>query len=289
MPRRLPRLQLASVLAIVLLTVMLGRGQVARAFGGHRWRRHRRRGHRAEGPGSRRLGRRRNDRSPHPADQDRRHRRSGALPVARSAEGDLRGLGPRLWSRGLDRRSRRRPGQQLALTRGSRRRAPSVAAESYPAQYWLSLLQVPPRERLPGHRAVGQRHFAQRPQPGRVDPQHRQHRRLHRLPPDGRQGDARDPRAARQVPDVDGGVGASRAVGTGRQRACSRGSRRSAASARWRCGPTGPIASRKASCRPRRRRARRVASATSSSRCGTGRIRRRICTTRSRPTSGIRR
>ena len=60
------------------------------------------------------------------------------------------------------------------------------------------------------------------------------------------------------------------------------------AHARWRCSPTGPIASRPAKCR-RRRRGRRASSATSSSRSGTGPTRRRTCTTRSPPTGAIRR
>ena len=50
---------------------------------------------------------------------------------------------------------------------------------------------------------------------------------------------------------------------------------------------TDRIARRRAA-RPARRRARRATSATSSSRCGTGPIRRSICTTRSRATSAIR-
>ena len=61
-----------------------------------------------------------------------------------------------------------------------------------------------------------------------------------------------------------------------------------ARSARSRCSPTGPTASPPAKCR-RRRRGRRASSATSSSPSGTGPIRRRICTTRSRPTAAIRR
>src|SRR5207248_1644956 len=56
----------------------------------------------------------------------------------------------------------------------------------------------------------------------------------------------------------------------------------SAPSARWRCSPTGPIGSPPVPSRPRRR-APRASSATWSSPNGTGPIRRRTCTTRSRP------
>ena len=55
-----------------------------------------------------------------------------------------------------------------------------------------------------------------------------------------------------------------------------------------RCSRTGRIGSPRAKSR-RRRRVRRVSSAISSSRCGTGAARRRSRTTSSRPTSAIRR
>ena len=65
-----------------------------------------------------------------------------------------------------------------------------AAAAYYPAQYWFALLQVPPEERLPRHGSKRQRHCADRQEPGRVDSHGRQHRRLHRLPSVGQQGDA---------------------------------------------------------------------------------------------------
>ena len=113
-------------------------------------------------------------------------------------------------------------------------------------------------------------------------------RRLLGLSSARQQGDARDSRGARHVPVVGARVGAAHPVRPGRRQHDERPQCSSAASARWRCLPTGPIASPPARCR-RRRRVRRASSATSSSRCGTGPIRRRICTTWSRPIAAIRR
>ena len=84
------------------------------------------------------------------------------------------------------------------------------------------------------------------------------------------------------------GVGSADQVGTSwrrHERAIHAGRPRTRAR---RCTRTGPIASRQASFPPPSRRVRRARSATSWSRCGTGRIRRSICTTRSRATSAIR-
>ena len=68
-----------------------------------------------------------------------------------------------------------------------------AAVEYYPALYWFSLLQVPPKSDFPGTGPNG----------NGISPnvksqqwiRSRQHGRLHRLPPDGRQGHARDPQA----------------------------------------------------------------------------------------------
>src|SRR6187401_787529 len=46
------------------------------------------------------------------------------------------------------------PGQQLAL-KAVPAPSPRVAAEYYPAQYWLSLLQVPPASAFPGTGPTG--------------------------------------------------------------------------------------------------------------------------------------
>ena len=63
--------------------------------------RYRRRGARSGRTGGRRLGDRRNDRPADQVRQDRRHRRRGPLPHPRSAEGQIQGLGARLWARRL--------------------------------------------------------------------------------------------------------------------------------------------------------------------------------------------
>ena len=73
-------------------------------------------------------------------------------------------------------------------------------------------------ERFPRHRPDRQRHLAQREEPGRMDPQHRQHRRLHRLPSARQQGHARDPAEPRHVCVIVRRMGAPRAIRTGRRR-----------------------------------------------------------------------
>ena len=95
-----------------------------------------------------------------------------------------------------------------------------VAARVLPgAGTWLSLLQVPPEERFPRHGPERQRHLAEHQEPGRVDPQHRQHRRLHGLSSDGQQGHARDSRSARQVRRHRDGLGSAHPVRPGRRAA----------------------------------------------------------------------
>src|SRR5687767_14065144 len=58
-----------------------------------------------------------------------------------------------IWVRGYglvdSQRVKASPGRQLAL-RAEPAPSPRVAAEYYPAQYWLSLLQVPPTSDFPG-------------------------------------------------------------------------------------------------------------------------------------------
>jgi hypothetical protein len=65
-----------------------------------------------------------------------------------------------------------------------------AAAEYYPALYWFSLLQVPPKSDFPGTGPTGQRHLAQHSYPRRMDPPDGQHRRLHGMPSARQQGDA---------------------------------------------------------------------------------------------------
>ena len=91
------------------------------------------------------------------------------------------------------------PGKALNLTAVPAPNA-KAAADYYPAQYWLSLLQLPPKSDFPGTGADRQRHLAKHQEPGRVDSQHRQHRRLHGLSPDGQSKATREiPEAPRQI------------------------------------------------------------------------------------------
>ena len=112
-----------------------------RRRGRDRCRRHRRRRHERERAGGRRVGDRRNH---GPADQvrpDRRHRRSGALRPAGSAEGELPGVRPRVRVGGFP-AGPRKPGQHLDLKAVV---APDgrAAAQVYPANYWYGLLEIP--------------------------------------------------------------------------------------------------------------------------------------------------
>ena len=118
---------------------------------------------------------------------------------------------------------------------------------------------MPPKSDFPGTGAERQRHLAERQEPGRVDSQHRQHRRLHRLPSDGQQGHARDSaESLGTFAIVSRGVGPPRPVRAGRrrhERALHAGRPRPRARD---VRATGPIGSPRASCRPQRRRVRRA-------------------------------
>ena len=81
------------------------------------------------------------------------------------------------------------PGQQLSLTAVPAPDAKAAAAV-LPCAVLAGDAAGAADERLPWHRSNRQRHLAKRAKPGRMDPQHRQHRRLHRLPSDGQQGHA---------------------------------------------------------------------------------------------------
>ena len=90
------------------------------------------------------------------------------------------------------------PGKQLNLTAV---KAPNdkAAAEYYPAIYWYSMIKVPGRGPVPGHRRrAGNGINAAMTDPGPV-PGHHQDQRLRHLPPARQQGDAHDPGIARQV------------------------------------------------------------------------------------------
>ena len=164
-----------------------------------------------------------------------------------------------------------------------------AAAEYYPALYWFSLLQVPPKSDFPGTGPNGKRHCPQHQKPGRVDPPDRQHGRLHWLSSDGRQGHARNPQEhPQQSTDSKAAWDHRIQSGTGGRRDERPLLRRLAVSARWRCTRTGPTGLPAESCRRPLLRVRKGRSATSSSRCGTGRIPKSICMTTSRATNGIR-
>ena len=83
-------------------------------------------------------------------DQDRRHRRSGPLPAARVAGGELQGLGERVWNRGFQARSMRSPRPTQVALKVTSAKTPQEAAKVYPGDYWLSLLAPPAKSMFPG-------------------------------------------------------------------------------------------------------------------------------------------
>ena len=144
----------------------------------------------AKRAGGRRLGDRRDHRPPHQVRQDRRHRRSGPLRAAGPAEGQLQGLGARLWPRRFRRRStasRARPSTCSAMP------APNAAAAARVLPGDLLVFD----DQDPGRRAnfPARQRTACTPamkSQGAVA-QHRQDQRLRHLPPARQQGDAHDP------------------------------------------------------------------------------------------------
>ena len=64
------------------------------------------------------------------------------------------------------------------------------AAEYYPAQYLVGPAAGSAAQRLPWHRPARQWDRSDDAEPGRVHPQHHQHRRLHWMPSARQQGDA---------------------------------------------------------------------------------------------------
>ena len=118
-------------------------------------RQHRRRGDQFERPGSRRLGDRGNQRFPDQVPQDRGHRRSG--PVTCSPQ--LPKAKYKVWVRGYGsggfRPGRMRaPGQTLAL-KAVVAPDPRAAAQYYPPNYWLSMLNIPAKDQFPMKLAGG--------------------------------------------------------------------------------------------------------------------------------------
>ena len=164
--------------------------------------------------------------------------------------------------------------------------SPAAAAQYYPAAYWLSLMEMPAKSEFPGTGEQRQRHLAEHQDAGRLDPQ-REIGRLHRLPRARHQGDPRNSAGARTVSQHRRRVGSPREVGTGRRPDERR--------AQW-VRPRARAEDVRGLDRPDPRRrdsagaasARRASNATSSSRSGTGPIRRRTCTTSCRPTGATR-
>ena len=186
----------------------------------------------------------------------------------------------------IRRKSHRRPGKEPQPDGGdgARRRAPRPS--TIRRATGSRCCRFPTRASFPAP-GPRQRHRAGHEEPGRVAAAARSPAAARRAISSAPRPRARfRQRWAHSV--VDCRVGAAHPVRPGRRADDQRAERSWAATARWRCSRTGPIASRPAKCR-RRRRVRRASSATSSSRCGTGPIRRRICTTRSRPTGATRR
>ena len=127
-----------------------------------------------ERAGSRRLGHRRDDR---PADQvrpHRRHRRPGPLRHPRSAEGQLQGLGARLWPRRFAEGATASRARSLNLTAVI---APNeaAAAQYYPAIYWYSMMKIPDASQFGGKSEHPREDHAERLA------QHDEEPQLHRL------------------------------------------------------------------------------------------------------------
>ena len=197
---------------------------------------------------------------------------------------DLPAASYEVWVRGYgltdSAKASARPGDELALT-ATAAADPHEAAQIYPANYWYSLLEVPPASDFPGTGPRGNGiGVAMRTQADWVDRLKDGCQLCHQL---GNQ-------ATREMPMLDlddfdstaeaweyriraGGAGPAMAVEINRMRCSST--------------PSGAIGSRTASCR-RSRRARRGRSATWSSACGRGDTRAGWCTTRSPPTSATR-
>ena len=164
--------------------------------------------------------------------------------------------------------------------------SPAAAAQYYPAAHWLSLMEMPAKSEFPGTGDSGngitpnmksQGDWIRSVKSGGCTA-------CHAL---GTKATREIPAALGPFPNTVAGVGSPGEVGTGgradEQRAQQLRPRARAEDVRG----LDRRASRPARCR-RRRSGRRASSATSSSRSGTGPIRRPTCTTSSRPTAGTR-
>ena len=160
---------------------------------------------------------------------------------------------------------------------------PRAAAQYYPAGYWFSLMHVPEKSEFPGTGANGiapgmqtQADWLRTMKSGT----------LPGVPRARHEDDPRDPRGARR--DVSSRcLDAADQLRPGRRRHDAGHDLAGHGAAPSPCSPTGRLGSRRERSL-RRRRGRRASSARSSSPSGTGRIPRRISTTRCRPTAAIR-
>ena len=176
------------------------------------------------------------------------------------------------------------PGKALNLT-ATVAPTPRAAAEYYPAGYWFSLLQIPAESEFPGRGPVASGGNGIAPNMRSQAEWLRSVKSggcwaCHQL---GNKATREIPGSARKVPFVDRGVGPPNPVGAGRRPDERRAEHDGPRARAGRCSRTGRTVSLPARCR-RRRRVPRASSATSSSRCGTGRIPRPTSTTSCRRT-----
>ena len=189
------RLYLSVAAGALFATCRRPAGASSRADGGrHRQRRHRRRGHRTERPRGRRVGDRGDHRSADPLRQDGGHRRPGPLRRARSAEGQIQGVGARLRPRRFRRRSTASPASS-SISRAVPAPNEAAAAQYYPAIYWYSMLKIPDASQFGGKR----RHSGEGQAERLAQPDEEQ--RLRRLPSARPAVDAHDPDGVRRVQD----------------------------------------------------------------------------------------
>ncbi len=212
-----------------------------------------------KGTRSRRLGDRRDHRPPDQVRQDRRHRRSGPLCAAGSAQSELSGVGSRIWPGGLA-EGRGQPGRRAepeGRDRANRARRGSVLSGR-------PLVRADARAEKADFPGTGPTGNGISPN---ITSQSQWLRNLksggctacHQL---GNKATREIPAALGNVPVAGARVGAPHSVGTGRRQHDERAQRSSARIARCCCSPTGPIASIAARCL-RRRRGRKGSSATS--------------------------
>ena len=213
-----------------------------------RRRRHRRRRHRPERTRSRRLGDRRDDAI------CRRSSRGSSSPTidGRYLIPDLPKASYNVWVRGYGlvdspKQWPPRPGTRLNLTAVAAPN-PHAAAQFYPGRLLVLAAPGARQERVPRHRATGngispnmksQADWIRNHQVGR----------LHGVSPARHQRHARDSDDARRVQSSTAAW--ERRIQSGQAGAQMIGrSTSSGGSARWRCSPTGPIASPPAKCPP---------------------------------------